>query len=83
MVSVQSSNNYLFHKVLFHYSLNPQGSQNAGICFKSSDLLPDEKKSFEVPDRFKRVVRTTDKNVSFPTTPALLMLIFCRNVLQG
>ena len=41
------------------------------------------KKGFEASDRFQGVVRTTDINVSFPTTPALLMLIFCRNVLQG
>ena len=32
---------------------NPQGSQNAGICFKWSELLPDEKSS-EAPDRFTR-----------------------------
>ena len=36
------------------------------------------KNSFEAPDRIKGVVRISDKNVSFPTTPALLMLIFCR-----
>ena len=38
------------------------------------------KESSEALDRFTSVARTSVKNVSFPRTPALLMLIFCRIV---
>ena len=34
------------------------------------------KKSFEAPDKLKGVVRTSEKNLPFPTILALLMLIF-------
>ena len=60
-----------------NYTANPQGSQNAEICFKWSDLSPDEKKSSEAPDKFRCVVRTSDENDSFVRTPALLTLKFC------
>ena len=41
--------------------------------------ISGRKVSFEAPDRFKDVVDTSDKNVSFPTTPALLILIFLQD----
>ena len=46
-----------------------------------SEAIYFRTKSFEVPDMLKGVVRTSDKNLPFPTTLAVLMSIFYKLVL--
>ena len=56
-----------------------QGAQTREFVLSEARSIAGRKKS-EAPDRFTMRGAHLCQNVSFPTTPALLMLIFCRIV---